>query len=274
MFVDSHCHLEFPDFDADRDEVFSRARAAGVDYIIAMGGAHGPAHLRSGLAIAEGRPKDHDGVWATTGIHPHDAQDARDEHFTEMSALAANPKIVAIGEIGLDYFHGHSPRDVQARVFIQQMELAAAARLPIVIHCRDAWADCLALLERHWKPRGLGGILHCFSGTLDDARRGMDMGFYISFAGNITFPKAAPLREVAAQLPREALLTETDAPFLAPVPNRGKRNEPSYIPLVAATLAAAQRATVEEVAAATTANFTRFIRGRFQTPEIRTGNQD
>jgi TatD DNase family protein len=223
-----------------------------------MGGAHGPAHLSSGLTMAAGRKN----VWATTGIHPHDAKDARDEHFAEMAALAATPKIVAIGEIGLDYFHDHSPRDVQHRVFIQQMELAAAARLPIVIHCREAWSDCLALMEQHWKPRGLGGILHCFSGTLDDARRGMDMGFYVSFAGNITFPKAAPLREVAAQLPRDVLLTETDAPFLAPVPNRGKRNEPSYIPLVAATLAAAQRTTVEEIGATTTANFQRFIGSR------------
>ncbi|MSO19275.1 MAG: TatD family deoxyribonuclease [Acidobacteria bacterium] len=255
MFVDSHCHLEFPDFDADREEVFARARAAGVEYIIAMGGANGPAHLRSGLTIAEGR----ENVWATTGIHPHDAKDARDEHFAEMSALAAHPRIVAIGEIGLDYFHDHSPRDIQYKVFIQQMELAAAARLPIVIHCRDAWSDCLMLMEQHWKRTGLGGILHCFSGTLADARRGMDMGFYISFAGNITFPKAANLREVAAQLPRNVLLTETDAPFLAPVPHRGKRNEPSFISLVAATLAAAQNVTPEEIGAATTANLLRFI---------------
>lgn len=255
MFVDSHCHLEFPDFDADREEVFTRAHAAGVDYIIAMGGAHGPAHLRSGLTIAEHR----ENVWATTGIHPHDAKDARDEHFAEMSALAVHPKIVAIGEIGLDYFHGHSPHDVQHRVFIQQMELAAAARLPIVIHCRDAWPDCLALLEHDWKRTGLGGILHCFSGSLDDARRGMDMGFYISFAGNITFPKAAPLREVAAQLPADVLLTETDAPFLAPVPQRGKRNEPSYIPLVAAALAAVQNASAQEIGAATAANFLSFV---------------
>lgn len=255
MFVDSHCHLEFPDFHADREEVFARARDAGVDYIIAMGGAHGPAHLRSGLAIAEGR----ENVWATTGIHPHDAKDARDEHYAEMSVLASHSKIVAIGEIGLDYFHDHSPRDVQSRVFIQQMELAAAARLPIVIHCRDAWADCLALLEQHWKRTGLGGILHCFSGSIDDARRGMDMGFYISFAGNITFPKAAPLREVATQLPREVLLTETDAPFLAPIPNRGKRNEPSYIPLVAAQLAAAQHTMPEEIGAVTTANLRLFL---------------
>lgn len=259
MFVDSHCHLEFPDFDADREDVFARAREVGVDYIIAMGGAHGPAHLRSGLTIAE----DRENVWATTGIHPHDAKDARDEHFAEMTALAASPKIVAFGEIGLDYFHDNSPRDVQARVFIQQMELAAAARLPIVIHCREAWADCLNLMEQHWKPRGLGGILHCFSGTLDDARRGMDMGFYVSFAGNITFPKAAPLREVAAQLPLHVLLTETDAPFLAPVPKRGKRNEPCYIPHVAAALAAEKNLAVEEIGSATTANFRRFVGSRF-----------
>jgi TatD DNase family protein len=255
MFVDSHCHLEFPDFDADREDVLARARQAGVNYLIAMGGAAGPTHLRSGLNIAEDRPN----VWATAGIHPHDAKDAREEHLMEMNVLAEHPKIVAIGEIGLDYFHDHSPRDVQQNIFIRQMEVGAAARLPIVIHCRDAWADCLSLLEEHWKPRGLGGILHCFSGTLEDARRGMDMGFYVSFAGNITYPKSAALREVAAQLPREVLLTETDAPFLAPVPNRGKRNEPAHIPLVAAALAAAQGATAEEIGAVTTGNFQRFI---------------
>jgi len=254
MFVDSHCHLELPDFDADREDVFARARRAQVDYLIAIGGAAGPGHLRSGLNIAEDRPH----VWATTGIHPHDARDAREEHFMEMSVLAGHPKIVAIGEIGLDYFHDHSPRDVQEKIFIRQMELAAAARLPIVIHCRDAWPDCLALLEQHWKRTGLGGILHCFSGTLDDARRGMDMGFYVSFAGNITYPKLAPLREVAAQLPREVLLTETDAPFLAPIPQRGKRNEPANIPLVASALAAARGTTTEEIGALTTANFLAF----------------
>ena len=256
MFIDSHCHLEFPDFDGDREEVFARARAAGVDYIIAIGGASGPAHLRSGLNIAEDRPN----VWATTGIHPHDAKDAREEHFMEMSVLAEHSKIVAVGEIGLDYFHDHSPRDVQQSVFIRQMELAAAARLPIVIHCRDAWPDCLTLLEQHWKPGGLGGILHCFSGTLEDARRGMDMGFYVSFAGNITFPKLQPLRDVAAQLPREVLLTETDAPFLSPVPKRGKRNEPGNIPLVAAQLAVLQNTTAEEIGRITTANLRAFLK--------------
>jgi TatD DNase family protein len=255
MFVDSHCHLEFPDFDADREDVFARARQAGVNYLIAMGGAAGPAHLRSGLNIAEDRPN----VWATTGIHPHDAKDACEEHFMEMNVLAEHPKIVAIGEIGLDYFHDHSSREVQQNIFIRQMEVAAAARLPIVIHCRDAWADCLSLLQQHWKPRGLGGILHCFSGTLEDARRGMDMGFYVSFAGNITYPKSAALREVAAQLPREVLLTETDAPFLAPVPNRGKRNEPAHIPLVAAALAALHKVPSEEIGAITTSNFHLFL---------------
>jgi TatD DNase family protein len=255
MFADSHAHLDFPDFDSDREEVIARARAAGVEYMMAMGGAGGPAHLRSGLQVAEGR----ENVWATTGIHPHEAQQATEEHFVELVHLASHPRIVAIGEIGLDYHYDHSPRDTQQRVFVRQLEAAAAARLPVVIHCREAWDDCLRILEERWKGTGLGGILHCFSGTKDDARRGMDLGFYVSFAGNITFPKAAELREVAAKIPRDHLLIETDSPFLAPVPKRGKRNEPSYVLHTAAQLATLHNCSPEEVGAFTTRNFLELV---------------
>jgi TatD DNase family protein len=255
MFADSHAHLDFPDFDADRDEVFARAHAAGVQYILAMGGANGPEHLRSGLGIAEGR--EH--VWATSGIHPHEARHATETHFAELAQLAQHPRIVAIGEIGLDYHYDHSPRDAQRRVFLRQLEIAEAGRLPVVIHCREAWKDCLRLLEESWKRTALGGILHCFSGTLDDARRGMDVGFYVSFAGNLTFPKAANLREVAIQVPRDRLLIETDCPFLAPVPNRGKRNEPAFVCYTAEQLASLLGISADEVGAFTTRNFLEFL---------------
>jgi TatD DNase family protein len=255
MFADSHAHLDFPDFDVDREQVFERAREAGVQYVLAMGGARGPEYLSSGLAIAEGR----ENVWATAGIHPHEAKDANADHFDQLVLLASNPKIVAVGEIGLDYHYDHSPRDAQQRVFIRQMEIAAAARLPIVIHCREAWDDCLTLLEQHWKPTALGGILHCFSGTSGDARRGMDLGFCVSFAGNVTFPKAAPLREAALQIPLDRLLIETDAPFLAPVPKRGKRNEPAYVRHTAEFLASLRGITADALGEATTRNFLQIV---------------
>ena len=250
-FADSHAHLDFPDFDADREQVFERAREAGVHYILAMGGARGPAHLSAGVSIAEGREK----VWATAAIHPHEAKDAVEEHFEELIRLSQHSKIVAIGEIGLDYHYDHSPRNVQQSVFVRQMEIAAAARLPIVIHCREAWDDCLRLLQEHWKSTALGGILHCFSGTWDDARRGMEMGFCVSFAGNVTFPKAAALREVAAQVPLDHMLIETDSPFLAPVPKRGKRNEPAYVRHTAGYLAALRGIEAERLGEITTRNF-------------------
>ena len=260
MFADSHAHLDFSDFDTDREQVFERARAAGVQYLMAMGGAGGPAHLRSGIEIAQGCGNVwRENVWATAGIHPHDAQQATEEHFVELAELAKHLRFAAIGEIGLDYHYDHSPSDTQERVFVRQMEIAAAARLPIVIHCREAWDDCLNLLEQHWRRTGLGGILHCFSGTVSDARRGMEMGFYVSFAGNVTFPKAGELRDVAAQIPRDSLLIETDCPFLAPVPKRGKRNEPSYVVHTAAQLAALHNCPVEEIAAFATRNFLEFV---------------
>ncbi|MBI4479586.1 MAG: TatD family hydrolase [Acidobacteria bacterium] len=256
MFADSHAHVDFPDFDHDREQVFARAREAGVEYIIAMGGASGPTHLRSGLAIAEGR----ENVWATSGIHPHEAQHATEKHFAALANVAQHPRIVAVGEIGLDYHYDHSPRDIQQRVFIRQLEIAAAARLPVVVHCREAWDDCLRILEEQWKRTALGGILHCFSGTVGDARRGMELGFYVSFAGNITFPKAGNLREVAAQIPRDRLLIETDCPFLAPVPKRGKRNEPAFVLHTAAQIAALHHCSPEEAGAFTTRNFLELVK--------------
>ena len=255
VLADSHTHLEFPQFDEDREQVFERAWAGGVRHLVAIGSASGPDRLRVGLEMAEGR----DWVFPTIGIHPHEARLATDDHFDELARLAADLRVIAVGEIGLDYHYDHSPRDVQEAVFRRQLELAEASRLPIIIHCREAWLDCLRILDEQWKRTGLGGIFHCFSGSFEDARRGLDAGFYISFAGNLTFPKAADLRDVAARVPRSRLLIETDCPFLAPVPKRGKRNEPAFVRFVAEQLGAIWGVSVPEAAAATTRNFLEFL---------------
>ena len=268
IFADSHTHLEFPDFDPDRDQVFERARESGVRYLMAIGSGTGPHRLRAGLEMAEGR----DWVFPTVGIHPHEARLATDERFAELARLALDPKVVAMGEVGLDYHYDHSPQEVQRTVFLRQMDIAEQNGLPLVIHCRDAWPDCLDILDERWKRTTLGGILHCFSGSLQDAYRGMDGGFYVSFAGNLTFPKAAALREIAAKLPRDRLLVETDCPFLAPAPRRGKRNEPAFVALVAQQLAAIQGISTEEAGECTTRNFLQFLEhGRSRRAPLQQG---
>ncbi len=253
--IDSHAHIDFPQFDGDRDAMLERARAAGVTTLLAIGTGPGPGKLDSAVPFAE----QHDWIYATVGIHPHEAKQVTPEHLEELAKLAKHPKVIAWGEIGLDYYYDHSPREVQERVFCDQLALAKRAKLPIVIHCRDAWTDCLNLLEEAWRPTGLGGILHCFSSTLEDAKRGLDMGFLISFAGNSTYPKAQNLRDVAKVLPLEKILVETDAPYLAPQPYRGKRNEPAYVAEVARTLASVRNCPAEEMAAATAKNFRHFF---------------
>jgi TatD DNase family protein len=253
--IDSHAHIDFPQFAEDRDAMLQRAREAGVQALLAIGTGPGPEKLDAALPYAE----QHDWIYASIGIHPHEAKQATPQHFDQLAGLAQHPKVIAWGEIGLDYFYDHSPRGVQAEVFRTQMDLAHAAKLPIIIHCRDAWDDCLALIEQHWQPTGLGGILHCFTGTLDHAKRGLDMGFLISFAGNSTYPKAQTIRDVAKELPLNRILIETDAPFLAPQLYRGKRNEPAYVAEVAKTLATVRNLPAEELAATTASNFRRFF---------------
>jgi TatD DNase family protein len=255
QIIDSHAHLEFPQFDLDRDAMLERARAAGVDTLLAIGSGTGPDRLNAAIPFAE----RHDWIYATIGIHPHEAKLATEEHFARLDELAHHPRVIAWGEMGLDYYYDHSPREVQANVFRRQLGQARAAKLPIVIHCRDAWADCLAMLEEDWRRSGLGGILHCFTGTLEDAKRGLDMGFLVSFAGNVTYPKMQQLRDVAREIPLERLLTETDSPFLPPQGRRGKRNEPAYVVEVAQALANVRNLAHEEVAALTTENFRRFF---------------
>ncbi len=254
--IDSHAHLDFPQFDADRAAVLERARQAGVQTVLAIGSGPGPEKLDAALPFAE----QHDWIYATVGIHPQEARLATEAHFEQIDRLAHHPRVIAWGEVGLDYHEDHSPRHVQQRIFRRQLEQARAAKLPIVVHCREAWPDCLAVLEQDWRVSGLGGILHCFSGTLDEANMGMAMGFLVSFAGNLTYPKAKNLRDVARELPLDRLLIETDAPFLAPQPHRGKRNEPAYVAEVARTLASVRDLAAEEIAAVTAANFRRFFR--------------
>jgi len=259
--IDSHAHIDFPQFAEDREVMLERARAAGVGTLLAIGTGPGPEKLDAAIPYAE----QHDWIYTSVGIHPHEAKEVTQQHLDQLAALAQHPKVIAWGEIGLDYFYDHSPRDTQAKVFRDQMALAHAAKLPIIIHCRDAWPDTLDMIEREWRPTGLGGILHCFTSTVDDAKRGMDMGFLISFAGNSTYPKTQNLRDVAKTLPLENILIETDSPYLAPLPYRGKRNEPAYVAEVARTLASVRDLAPDEVAAATAENFRRFFRqtGRF-----------
>jgi TatD DNase family protein len=254
--IDSHAHLEFSQFDADREEMLARARAAGVATLLAIGSGSGPARLEAAIPFAE----KYDWIYATIGVHPHEAKLATEEHYSRLDELARHPRVIAWGEIGLDYFYDHSPKDVQHAVFRRQLEQARAARLPIVIHCRDAWADCLAILEEAWRSSGLGGIMHCFTGNLEEARRSLAMGFVVSFAGNVTYPKSQNLRDVARELPLESLLIETDSPFLAPQGLRGKRNEPANVAEVARTLASVRNLPASEMAFITAGNFRRFFK--------------
>ncbi|HZT68406.1 MAG TPA: TatD family hydrolase [Terriglobia bacterium] len=245
FFVDSHCHLDDSRFDADRDEVIERARRSGVRHLLTVSGGAGVDDLASGVSIAA----RYDWIFTTAGIHPHEAKGAEPRHFEMLRRATEEPKVVAIGEIGLDYFYDHSPREVQKRVLIEQLQIAKEAKLPVVIHCRDAWADLREIIGQHWASQGSGGVLHCFTGSRDDAFKFLDWGFMISFAGNITFKKAGNLRDVAREVPLERLLIETDSPYLAPEPYRGKRNEPAYVVEVARHLAAVRGMPVEEFGA-------------------------
>ncbi len=250
--IDSHCHLDNPQFDPDRDAVIDRALAAGVERMVVIGTGEGPPDLEAGIRLADRYPS----IYATVGIHPHDAAKIEQgNEFLRLDALLRHPKVVALGEIGLDYHYDHSPRDVQKAAFIAQMSVAEGVRKPIVIHTREAWEDTLALLEEHWKPTGLGGIMHCFSGGPREAERCLALGFHLSFGGIVTFPKAADVQEAARQAPANRILIETDAPYLAPVPHRGKRNEPAFVAETARKLADLRGVTAEEIAQITSANF-------------------
>jgi len=253
--IDSHCHLDSAEFNEDREAVIDRALAAGVEHMMAIGTGDGPPDLEAGVRLAD----QHPAFYATVGIHPHDAAKGTPDDFRRLTEVLAHPKVLAVGEIGLDYHYDFSPRDVQKSAFIEQMEIAVQARKPIVIHTREAWDDTLALIEQHWTPHGIGGIMHCFSGGPDEAARALDLGFYLSFGGIVTFPKALAVQEAAKSTPRDRILIETDAPYLAPVPRRGKRNEPALIVHTARKLAELRGESYEEVCAATTGNFRRLM---------------
>lgn len=267
MLIDSHAHLEGKRYDSDRDEVLVRAKQNGIEAYLAIGNGEGPETADCGIRLAEkydGKP-EYPRIWASVGIHPHEASLANEAAEAQLLKWAQHPKVIAWGEIGLDYFYDHSPRDVQKAVFLKQMELARMARLPIIIHCRpsenseDAWDDCLGMIGEHWRSSGQGGILHCFTGSVEHARRGLDLGFMISFAGNITFPKAQPIREAAQIVPIDRMLIETDSPYLAPIPHRGKRNEPAFVREVARQIGELRGLPAEEIGAQTTRNFYTFF---------------
>ena len=253
--IDSHTHLDDAQYDEDRAAVIERARAAGVERMLAIGTGGGPPDLEAGIRLAGVYPF----MLATIGVHPHDAAKTTEATFERLRALAVHPKVVALGEIGLDYFHDFSPRDVQRAVFSRQLGVAAEARLPIIIHSRDAWEDTLDILRREWRGEG---IVHCFTGDATMARQALDAGFHLAFGGVLTFPKAEPVREAARITPADRLLIETDCPYLAPVPHRGKRNEPAFVADTARRLAEVRGQTLEEIAALTADNFERLcLRG-------------
>jgi TatD DNase family protein len=249
--VDSHCHLDDSKFDEDREQVIERARAAGVERMLAIGTGNGPPDLEVALRLADRYPF----LYATIGVHPHDASKATEETFVRLRELAAHPKVLAIGEIGLDYHYDFSPRDVQRAVFERQLGLAAEVGKPIVIHTREAWDDTLAQVRA--LPHG--GIMHCFTGDAGQARQALDRGFHLSFGGVLTFPKAESVREAARLAPDDRVLVETDCPYLAPVPHRGRRNEPAFLVETARRLAEVRSTTVEQIAALTTGNFSRLF---------------
>jgi TatD DNase family protein len=249
--IDSHCHLDDAAFDPDREATIQRALDAGVELMVAVGTGKGPPDLEAGVRLAEAHPQ----FLATVGVHPHDAAKATAETWTRLEELLAHPKVIAVGEIGLDYHYDFSPRDVQRAVFIHQLRIAAAHRKPIVIHTREAWDDTMALLNEHPAT----GIMHCFTGNMEQAEQALALGFYLSFGGVVTFPKATELHEVARTAPLDRILLETDAPYLAPVPQRGKRNEPAFIVHTARRLAELRGVAVEEVVRATAENFHRVL---------------
>ena len=253
ILIDSHCHIDGEQFDADRDEVVERAREAGVAAMLNIG--TGDPHsddLRRAVAVAE----KYDNVYASVGVHPHDAKlydDAAESHLKEL--VRSSKKVIAWGEIGLDYYYDHSPRDVQRNVFVRQIRTARELDLPIIIHSRDADDETVEILATECSYESFRGIMHCFGGTAAMAEALMPLGFYISFAGNVTFKKAENLRDAARVVPLDRLLIETDCPFLTPVPFRGKRNEPAYVIHTAEFLAEFYSVPVTELARRTTQNF-------------------
>jgi TatD DNase family protein len=255
--VDSHCHVAEPEFDADRDAVLARAAAAGVTTVVCVGAVGRVDNNGPTLALAGTRGGVR--VVASVGIHPHDAVTADEAAFATLRRMAAADGVVALGETGLDYHYEHSPRPAQLDAFARTAALARGLGLPLVVHVRDAHADAAALLRAE-PPGEAGGVIHSFTGDADDARRYLDLGLYLSISGIVSFHNTGALREAVRLIPLARLLVETDAPFLAPVPHRGKRNEPGHVRLVAEAVAAVRNEPFAAVAEATTANARRLFR--------------
>jgi TatD DNase family protein len=249
MPIDSHAHIQGKEYAGEIEAVIARAYAAGVETIIAVGGAGDMSSNTAAVDLAA----RFDNIFATVGMHPHDAKDVGTHELQTLKELAASPKVVAVGETGLDYYYSHSPHDVQRRVFSQFIHMAHDTDLPIVVHERDAARDAAELLRAEGSA-DLRGVIHCFTGDYEAACAYLDLGFYLSFTGIITFKNAEPLREVVRKVPLEKLFVETDSPYLTPVPHRGKRNEPAYVRFVAETIANVKKLTLEDVALVTTAN--------------------
>jgi TatD DNase family protein len=221
MTIDSHAHLEMREFDRDRDDVVARAKKAGITHIVTVGTTL--KECQKAVSLAE----HYEGVFAAVGIHPHEVKGVNEKTYAAVKELAKSSKVVAYGEIGLDFFRNYSPRELQIRSFGEQLDIAKELDLPVIIHDRDAHEQTVRIL-REWKGRK-GGVIHCFSGDTAMAQKCLDMGFYISVPGPVTYPNAKKITDVVRNVPLDRLLVETDCPYLTPVPNRGKRNEPAYV---------------------------------------------
>ncbi|MCC6920467.1 MAG: TatD family hydrolase [Alphaproteobacteria bacterium] len=253
MLVDSHCHLDFPVLSADRDAVVARARAAGIGTMLTIG-----TKLKAfdGVrAVAEA----YDGIYCSVGIHPHEAEAEPGVQAEQLLAHAGHPKVVAFGETGLDYYYEHAPREAQKANFRAHIQAARTANLPVIVHTRDADEDTEEILQHEMGQGGFTGVLHCFTSGERLARVAVELGFYISFSGILTFKKTEALQAIASDLPLDRILVETDAPYLAPIPHRGRTNEPALVVHTAAKLAALRGLTPDALAAATTANFHRLF---------------
>ena len=251
--VDSHAHLDDARFDADRDAVLQRAREAGIRNILTIGNGNGPDQMGCGIPIAEA----YEWIYTSVGVHPHDAAKVEERHYAQMEELAGHPKVVAIGETGLDYHYDHSPREVQRDVFRNQAKLARKLNLPVIVHTREADDDTENILREERPSRG---VIHCFTSGDKLADFVLSIGFAISFSGIVTFPNAKALAEIAKRIPDDRILVETDCPYLAPAPHRGKRNEPSFVADTARFIAALRGVTPEVLASQSTANFNRLFR--------------
>jgi TatD DNase family protein len=252
--IDSHCHIDMPQFDADRDEVVARAREAGIVEMLVVGEVDEGGALQRALTVAESY-----GLPITAGVHPHQARLAETATYEEIKGLAREGRIVAIGEIGLDFHYDYSPRETQREVFRRQIRLARTVGLPIVVHTREADDETAAILDQEGAGEA-GGVIHCFTGGLDLARRSLDLGLLISFSGILAFPRSEVIQAVAREVPEDRLLVETDAPFLAPPPHRGKRNEPAFVVEVARKLAALRGVSEQGLAEAAQRNYARLFR--------------